>query len=78
MARLGGDEFGFLLHHCSADYAPTVIARVYAELEEAGVAGSIGWAAVTAADGFAAALEQADTAMYTAKIQRRERRPAPR
>ncbi|WP_271190035.1 diguanylate cyclase domain-containing protein [Dactylosporangium matsuzakiense] len=75
-ARLGGDEFGFLLQRCTEDDAPTVIDRIRTELEAAGVEASIGWAAVTAEDGFAAALDQADTAMYATKLQHRRRRPA--
>ncbi|WP_229074442.1 diguanylate cyclase domain-containing protein [Actinoplanes sp. DH11] len=78
VARLGGDEFGLLLTHCPEDQAPLVVARVHAELEAAGVEGSIGWAAVTMAGGFAGAVEQADAAMYATKIQRREQRSASR
>jgi diguanylate cyclase (GGDEF)-like protein len=73
VARLGGDEFGFLLAKCTTDDAPMVVARIYAELEATGVEGSIGWDAVTAADGFAAAVENADAAMYAAKLQRRKK-----
>jgi len=50
-----------------------VVARVRAELEAAGVAASIGWAAVTLENGFAAALDRADAAMYAAKLERRKR-----
>ncbi len=75
IARLGGDEFGLVLTQCTPSDAENVITRINQELEAAGVAGSIGWASVTAAEGFPAALDQADAAMYAIK-QRRTRRDA--
>jgi diguanylate cyclase (GGDEF)-like protein len=72
IARLGGDEFGIVLTQCGRADAETAIARVNQELDAAGVAASIGWAAVTAEDGFSAALDQADAAMYVTKQQRRK------
>ncbi|XVU29650.1 diguanylate cyclase domain-containing protein [Actinoplanes sp. CA-054009] len=71
VARLGGDEFGVLLPQCTEADAETVVARVHLEMEVAGVAASVGWAAVVPKDGFAAALEQADAAMYAEKRRRR-------
>ena len=83
VARLGGDEFGFLLQNCTEQDAPVVVDRIRTELAAAGVEASVGWSAVTPADGFAAALERADAAMYAAKEDHRRRaasdpRPAPR
>jgi diguanylate cyclase (GGDEF)-like protein/PAS domain S-box-containing protein len=74
IARLGGDEFGLLLRNCTEADAPAAIARIYAELEAAGVEGSIGWAVVTMPDGFTSALEHADAAMYATKQERRQQR----
>ena len=76
VARLGGDEFGFLLHKCTEDDAPRIVGRISAELEAAGVEASIGWDSVTTADGISAAVENADAAMYAAKLDNREHRPA--
>ena len=74
IARLGGDEFGLLLPNCTETDAEIVAARIHTELETAGVAGSLGWASITVQQGFTAALANADTAMYAAKQQRRQRR----
>ena len=74
IARLGGDEFGILLPRCTEANAEAVIARIYAELESAGVAGSVGWAPITVLRGFPAALAEADVAMYAAKRERRASR----
>ncbi|GAA4949346.1 ATP-binding protein [Actinoplanes utahensis] len=77
VARLGGDEFGLLLRDCTEDDAPAVIERIDAELRAAGMRGAIGWAAVTMADGFAAAVEQADAAMYSITLERRRQHRRP-
>ncbi|MFI6070926.1 diguanylate cyclase domain-containing protein [Actinoplanes sp. NPDC051343] len=74
VARLGGDEFAFLLHKCTESDAPMVVARICSELDAAGVEASIGWAAVTITDGFTTAIEEADAAMYSTKLQRRKNR----
>ena len=71
-ARLGGDEFGLLLPYCTTADADAVIARINTALDTAGVAASIGWASVTTAHGFTAALAEADNNMYAAKQQRRK------
>ncbi len=76
VARLGGDEFGLLLPHCTEAEAEVRVARVYAALEEAGVAGSVGWAPITVLRGLPAALAEADAAMYAAKRLRRAHRRA--
>lgn len=75
-ARLGGDEFGVLMRGCSEIDAVSVVTRIYAEFEAAGVAGSVGWAPITVLKGFPAALAEADAAMYAAKRERRARRVA--
>ncbi|MCM4078252.1 diguanylate cyclase domain-containing protein [Paractinoplanes hotanensis] len=72
IARLGGDEFGIILTQCTEADAEIAVARLNQELEAAGVAASIGWVAVTTEDGFPAALDQADAAMYATKQQRRK------
>jgi diguanylate cyclase (GGDEF)-like protein len=71
VARLGGDEFGILLRHCTEVDAVTAVARVSAQLERSGVAGSLGWAPISVVRGFPAALAEADAAMYAAKQARR-------
>ncbi len=71
VARLGGDEFGLLLVDCTESAAEQFVQRLYGELDAAGVAGSVGWAPITVLRGFPAALAEADTAMYTAKSERR-------
>jgi diguanylate cyclase (GGDEF)-like protein len=71
VARLGGDEFAFILHNCADEDAPAVIAGISAELDAAAVEASIGWHAVTVAEGFTVAIEKADAAMYAAKLERR-------
>lgn len=73
-ARLGGDEFGLLLRGCTEIQAKSAVARIYAELDKAGVAGSVGWAPVTVIHGFPAAIEEADHAMYRVKQARRRDR----
>ena len=74
VARLGGDEFGVLMTGCTEVQAEDRIARLYAALESAGVAGSVGWAPISVLRGFPAALAEADEAMYAAKRARRARR----
>ncbi|MCU1693806.1 MAG: hypothetical protein JWM64_2897 [Frankiales bacterium] len=80
-ARLGGDEFGVLMVGCTETEADERVAQVYAALERAGVAGSVGWAPITVLRGLPAALAEADEAMYAAKRRRRAARagvPVPR
>jgi diguanylate cyclase (GGDEF)-like protein len=74
VARLGGDEFGILMNGCTEVLAVNRIARLYAHLEEGGVAGSVGWAPISVLRGFPAALAEADEAMYAAKRARNARR----
>lgn len=71
VARLGGDEFGILLRQTGVDDAQELVDSVYAHLDDAGVAGSIGWAPYTVVKGFPGALRAADEAMYDAKQCRR-------
>lgn len=70
-ARLGGDEFGVLLVGAGTTDTMTFVTRLRRTLSEGGVAASIGAAACRVSDGFATALEQADTAMYADKARRR-------
>ena len=71
---MGGDEFGLLLTGCTESMAEFFVRRLYAELEAAGVAGSVGWAPISVLRGFSAALVEADAAMYAAKSERRAAR----
>lgn len=70
-ARLGGDEFGILMTSCTEHDAVCRVDALYATLEAAGVAGSVGWAPITVLRGLPAALTEADEAMYAAKRERR-------
>lgn len=74
VARLGGDEFGVLMVNCTEDDAARAVHHIYATLDEAGVAGSLGWAPITVLKGFPVALAEADAAMYAAKSERRRQR----
>jgi diguanylate cyclase (GGDEF)-like protein len=76
VARIGGNEFAFILHNCTLDDATTIVARIYAELHDVGVEGSIGWTVVTAPDGLSGAIEKADAAMYATKLEHRKRSPS--
>lgn len=81
VARLGGDEFGVLMVGCEESAADGRVDEIYRVLEEAGVAGSVGWAPITVVRGLPAALAEADEAMYAAKRARRALRaglPLPR
>jgi len=71
VARLGGDEFGVLLRSCDEAAAEVRVQQMYRVQEDAGVAGSVGWAPITDLRGFPAALAEADDAMYEAKRARR-------
>lgn len=74
VARLGGDEFGLLLRRCDEQAAEDRVRQLMSRLDEAGVAGSVGWAPLTVLRGFPAALAEADAAMYAAKDRRRAAR----
>lgn len=71
VARLGGDEFGVLLRSCDEASAAVRVQEIYRAQDDAGVAGSVGWAPITVLRGFPAALAEADDAMYQAKRARR-------
>lgn len=76
VARIGGDEFAILVGASSEELAGDLVARVQERLDQAQVSASIGVA--TSADGVEdvdldALLEEADTAMYTAKLARKGR-----
>lgn len=74
VARLGGDEFGILMNGCTELLAESRVEQLYEHLEQAGVAGSVGWAPISVLRGFPAALAEADQAMYAAKRARGGRR----
>ncbi len=71
VARLGGDEFAVLLRGCPEAAAPAAVARIEAALEDAGVAGSLGWAPLTVRSGLSEAMAAADREMYAVKAARR-------
>ena len=72
VARLGGDEFAVLLNHCTEEQAEVIVERIYANFEQSGVAGSLGWAPITVLKGFPEAFAEADAAMYAAKQAKRQ------
>ena len=74
VARLGGDEFAVLLRNCDQAGAQARVAGIYAAMDRAGVATSLGWAPITILHGFPAAIAEADEAMYAAKRERRRLR----
>ena len=84
-ARLGGDEFAVLLTGCDTRAAASRIAALTGALEDAGVRASVGWAPlpvgatgvhvqIPVAASIAAAVSDADRALYANKAARR--RPA--
>ena len=75
VARLGGDEFGVLLRSCDERDGEDIADRITDRLVDAGVAASVGWAPVTVVRGLAAAVQEADAAMYANKQARREQHP---
>lgn len=83
VARIGGDEFAILIGASSDELARDLVARVHERLDQAQVSASLGVATSAAGSDdvdLDALLEEADTAMYTAKLARKARtrlRPAP-
>lgn len=76
VARLGGDEFAILVGASSDELADDLVSRVQERLDEAGVSASIGVAtsAPSAVEvDLDALLEEADSAMYVAKLARKGR-----
>ncbi|TKV55975.1 GGDEF domain-containing protein [Nakamurella flava] len=76
VARLGGDEFAIIVGASSEELAQDLVARVQERLEQAQVSASLGTATSVAGEtdvDLDALLEEADTAMYTAKLARKSR-----
>lgn len=76
VARLGGDEFAILVGASSDELARDLVARVQERLEQVQVSASLGVATSAPGEGdvdLDALLEEADTAMYTAKLARKSR-----
>jgi diguanylate cyclase len=71
LARLGGDEFGIVATRILPARTPSLVARLRAALDEAGIAASIGYAPYVLTEGLGAAWEQADLNMYADKQRRR-------
>ncbi len=74
VARTGGDEFGVLLSGCTGADAEPAVRRLRTALEAVGVAASLGWSSVVPSGGTAAAVRDADAAMYADKLVRRSAR----
>ena len=72
-ARLGGDEFGIVATETDEAAGLVLAGRVQAELQACGVAASIGLAQRRPDFSLHAAADEADTAMYAAKTDRRSR-----
>ncbi len=70
VARLGGDEFGVVVADATDAETAALIRRLQDGLRETGVAGSLGHAPYTIADGLAGAWDEADRAMHATKRQR--------
>lgn len=71
VARLGGDEFAVLATHCPEDDAQALTRRLVAALDEERISASVGVATRMPAQGLHRAWEQADSAMYRTKRDRR-------
>jgi diguanylate cyclase (GGDEF)-like protein len=70
VARLGGDEFAVLATGASSEELVRLAQRIEVALAKVGVRASMGWSRRDPRQGFTAALEAADAAMYDAKRQR--------
>lgn len=77
VARLSGDEFALLATKSGKREAPALGERITEQLALAGVEASLGLAVRDPAKGLAAALEEADAAMYEAKRAASDEAPAP-
>lgn len=71
VARLGGDEFAILAVECDLLAADALIDRLRQQLQQNGIAASIGHAARHPQHGLHAACEQADANMYAEKKRRK-------
>ena len=70
VARLGGDEFGVLLQHIYPRQAQDIAARLTAEMAEAGVTATVGFASTPPQPSVAAAVEAADQMLVALKRNR--------
>jgi diguanylate cyclase (GGDEF)-like protein len=77
VARVGGDEFAVLAVGVAEPEARGIAERLGASLSAVGIGASVGVAARGETGGLVRAWEDADTAMYEAKWQRKSRRNAP-
>lgn len=71
LARVGGDEFGIVVPNADPAAAEELVARLSVALDAVGVSASIGHAQYAMTEGFAAAWNAADAAMYECKRARR-------
>lgn len=77
VARLGGDEFGVLATHCPESDAQAFTRRLVDALDRERISASVGVSTRTPAQGLHRAWEQADSAMYRAKRNRKLSRDDP-
>ena len=77
LARTGGDEFAVLASRISVDEVGLLVDRLRDVLAEAGISASVGAAPYRIGGGLAAAVEEADAAMYEDKASRRRDRSEP-
>src|SRR5690606_26979745 len=75
VARLGGDEFAILAVECDRLAAEALVDRLRQQLQQNGIAASIGYAARHPQHGLHAACEQADANMYAEKKRRKNDAP---
>lgn len=74
VARVGGDEFGVLSDAVTREDAMALAARIEAELEDAGVAVSVGWAIFPVDGATSTSLyRRADERLYASKHARKAR-----
>jgi diguanylate cyclase (GGDEF)-like protein len=74
VARVGGDEFGVLSDAVTREDAIALAVRIEAELEDAGVAVSVGWAMYPADGATSISLyRRADERLYASKHARKAR-----
>ena len=74
VARIGGDEYAVLGIECGALAADNLSRKISGALSAQGIQASVGMAMRDPRRGFAAAVAEADQAMYAAKAERRTQR----
>jgi diguanylate cyclase (GGDEF)-like protein len=70
VARLGGDEFGIIAVGASPTQTDQLVTRLEEALRRAGIEACVGYAPYNADEGFLAAWDNADRAMYELKRHR--------